>query len=221
MDLHKGAFVAEAKVMGYARVSSIGQKLDRQIAALKKYVSEENIVTDKQSGKNLERPGYLALKGPLGLRRGDVLVITSLDRLSRNKQEMKRELEWFKEHEIRLQVIDLPTTMIQLGEGQEWIRDMVNNILIEVLSSIAEEERRTIRKRQREGIATAKAQGKRFGRPEKEYPKSWESYYARYKDGEITRRFLMEQLGIEVDRFKYLARKYEKEKTSKAEQTDN
>lgn len=205
------------KIMGYARVSSSGQNLDRQLLSLRKYVPEENIVTDKQSGKNLERPGYRALKGPLGLRQGDVLVITSLDRLSRNKEEMKQELQWFKEHGIHLQVLDLPTTMIQLGEGQEWIRDMVNNILIEVLSSIAEEERRTIRQRQQEGILAARIQGKRFGRPEKEYPENWAIYYARYKQGELTRKYLLQQMGITVERFKYLAGKYEREQTEKGE----
>ena len=205
--------------MGYARVSSTGQNLDRQLMALKKYVQEENIVTDKQSGKDLERPGYQALKGPLGLRRGDILVITSLDRLSRNKEEMKEELRWFKDHGICLQIIDLPTTMIQLGEGQEWIRDMVNNILIEVLSSIAEEERRTIHQRQKEGIAAARAQGKRFGRPEKGYPEDWEVCYARYRQGELTRKYVLEQLGIGVDRFKYLCRKYEREQAGKNKST--
>lgn len=207
----------DTRVMGYARVSSTGQNLDRQLMALRKYVPDENIVTDKQSGKNLERPRYQALKGPLGLRRGDILVITSLDRLSRNKQEMKGELQWFKDHGIHLQVIDLPTTMIRLGEGQEWIRDMVNNILIEVLSSIAEEERRTIRQRQREGIAAARTQGKRFGRPEKEYPEDWEIYYARYKQGELTRKYIVQQMGISVERFKYLARKYEKGQVKRGE----
>lgn len=164
--------MSETKVMGYARVSSTGQKLDRQIIELKKYVPEENIVTDKQSGKNLDRPGYNALKGPLGLRRGDILIIKSLDRLSRNKQDMKQELLWFQENGIQLQVLDIPTTMIQLEKGQEWIREMVNNILIEVLSSIAEEERRTIRQRQKEGIAAARATGKKFGRPQKDFPEN-------------------------------------------------
>ena len=128
---------------------------------------------------------------------------------------MKEELGWFKDHGIHLQVIDLPTTMVQLGEGQEWIRDMVNNILIEVLSSIAEEERRTIRRRQEEGIAAARAQGKRFGRPEKGYPENWAVYYARYKQGELTRKYVIERLGIGVDRFKYLSRKYEREQAGK------
>ena len=200
----------ESRVMGYARVSSTEQNLARQLVELKKYVPEENIVTDKQSGKDLNRPGYQALKGPLGLRRGDVLVVKSLDRLSRNKEEMKRELQWFKEHGIQLRVLDLPTTMIQLEAGQEWIREMVNNILIEVLSSIAEEERRTIRKRQREGIAAAKTAGVRFGPPDKGFPEEWESYYSRYTGGELTRKYVLEKLGISADRFKYLKRKYER-----------
>lgn len=199
----------ENKVMGYARVSSVGQNLDRQLIELRKYVPEENIIVDKSSGKNLERPGYQALKGVLGLRKGDTLVIKSLDRLSRNKEEMKQEVQWFKDNGICLRVIDLPTTMIQLGEGQEWIRDMVNNILIEVLSSIAEEERHLIKQRQREGIAAAKVKGTRFGRPQKSYPAQWDSYYMRYRKGEITRKYVLEQLGISADQFKYLVRKYE------------
>ena len=109
--------MGEQRILGYARVSSTGQNLDRQIMELKKYVPEENIVVDKASGKNLDRPGYQALKGALGLRKGDVLVIKSLDRLSRNKREIKQELEWFREKGIILKIIDLPTTMIQLPEG--------------------------------------------------------------------------------------------------------
>ena len=83
---------------GYARVSSTEQNLDRQILALKEFVSEENIVVDTASGKNTEREGYQALKGRLGLREGDTLYVTSLDRLSRNKEDIKQELQWFKEH---------------------------------------------------------------------------------------------------------------------------
>ena len=202
--------MSESRIMGYARVSSTEQNLARQLADLKKYVPEENIVTDKQSGKDLNRPGYQALKGPLGLRRGDVLYIKSLDRLSRNKEEMKQELKWFKDQGIQLKVLDLPTTMIQLEEGQEWIREMVNNILIEVLSIIAQEERHTIRKRQREGIDAAKQAGVRFGAPDKGFPEEWESYYARYRKGELTRKYVLEKLGLSVDRFKYLKKKYER-----------
>ena len=201
----------EGKIMGYARVSSKEQNLDRQIMALKQYVPEENIVVDKASGKDLQRPGYQALKGALGLRRGDTLVIKSLDRLSRNKAEMKQELKWFQDNGITLKIIDLPTTMLTLGDGQDWIRDMINNILIEVLSSIAEEERRTIRQRQKEGIEAAKAKGQKFGRKDKGFPEAWELYYHRYKVGELKRAYVMKQLGINSDRFNYLKKKYEKE----------
>ena len=202
----------EQRVMGYARVSSKEQNLDRQLIALKKYVPEENIVIDKASGKDLMRPGYQALKGALGLRTGDTLYIKSLDRLSRDKEDMKNELRWFKDNGIILKVIDLPTTMIEIGEVQEWIRDMINNILIEVLSSIAEEERRTIRQRQREGIDAAKAKGVKFGRKDKGFPEGWELLYPRYKAGEIQRAYMMEQLGIGADRFDYLKRKYEQDR---------
>ena len=195
--------------MGYARVSSREQNLDRQIIALKEYVPEENIVIDKASGKDLIRPGYQALKGALGLRKGDILYIKSLDRLSRNKEDIKNELQWFKQNGITIKVIDLPTTMVEIGEGQEWIRDMINNILIEVLSSIAEEERRTIRQRQKEGIDAAIAKGVKFGRRDKGFPEGWELYYLRYKAGEIKRSYVIKKLGIGPNRFDYLKRKYE------------
>ena len=155
----------DSRTYYYARVSSKEQNLDRQIAAFKALgAADREIITDKESGKDLERVGYQALKNAL-LRRGDTLVVKSLDRLSRNKADIPNELRYFKENGIRLKVIDLPTTMMDLPEGQEWVFDMVNNILIEVLGTIAEQERETIRKRQAEGIEAAKAKGKKFGRP--------------------------------------------------------
>lgn len=141
---------------GYARVSSTEQNLDRQVLALQEYVKPEKIVMDRQSGKNLDRPGYNALKGIFGLRPGDVLYIVSLDRLSRNKEDIKNEVAWFKEHKVRLMILDLPSSMVQVPENQEWIIEMIQNILIEVLASMAEQERLMIRKRQREGIEAAK-----------------------------------------------------------------
>lgn len=108
------------KVFYYARVSSREQNLDRQIEAFKKLGADEReIIYDKESGKNLERVGYQALKNTL-LRSGDTLVVKSLDRLSRNKTDIKNELQYFKDNNIRLKVIDLPTTMMDLPKGQEW-----------------------------------------------------------------------------------------------------
>jgi len=185
----------------YARVSSREQNLDRQIAAfISLGAQERDIITDKESGKNLNRTGYQALKNAM-LRRGDTLVIKSLDRLSRNKTDIKNELQYFRDNGIRLKVIDLPTTMMQLPEGQEWVFDMVNNILIEVLGTIAEQERETIRKRQSEGIAAAKAKGKRLGRPCIAVPKNWDEIYAAWKDGQITAKAAIEQTGLKRTSF--------------------
>lgn len=199
----------ENRVMGYARVSSIGQNLDRQIMELKKYVPEENIVVDKISGKNLDRPGYQALKGTLGLRKGDVLYVKSLDRLSRNKSDIKTELLWFKEHGISLRILDLPTTLIHLETGQEWIQDMVNNILIEVMSSLAEQERVIIRQRQREGIEAAKANGKHLGRPRTRRPENWEEVYHGWRGGKITAKRACEMCGVKKSTFYNMVREYE------------
>lgn len=200
------------RIFGYARVSSIGQNLDRQILALKKYVSEDNIIIDKQSGKNLDRPGYQALKSQLGLRAGDKLYITSLDRLSRNKNDIKEELKWFSEHDIRLMILDLPTSMIEVPEGQNWIIDMINNILIEVLASMAEQERLTIKKRQREGIDAAKKNGKHLGRPRLVIPDNFPKVYAAWREQKITAKEATRTLGISASSFYRLVTKYEKEK---------
>ena len=145
------------KIYGYARVSTREQNLDRQIIALQQYgISDRDIVTDKESGKTLERDGYTFLKNRL-LRDGDVLVVKSLDRLSRNKNHIKQD---FKSRNIRVMVLDIQTTLIDPPEGQEWIIEMINTILIEVLASMAEQERLTTHARQQEGIAAAKVKGK-------------------------------------------------------------
>ena len=145
----------KSKTFYYARVSSQEQNLDRQITAFEAMgATERDIITDKRSGKDLDRAGYTALKTTL-LRRGDTLVVKSLDRLSRNKADINNELQYFHDNGIRVKVLDLPTTMLDYPPGQEWVLDMVNNILIEVLGTIAQQERETIRQRQAEGIAAA------------------------------------------------------------------
>ena len=192
-DKAEGAMIMESRTYYYARVSSKEQNLDRQIAAFKALGAQEReIITDKESGKDLDRAGYQALKNAI-LRRGDTLVIKSLDRLSRNKTDIKNELQYFKDNGIRLKVIDLPTTMMELPEGQEWVFEMVNNILIEVLGTIAEQERANIRQRQAEGIEAAKSNGKKLGRPALTFPTNWDSVYASWKAGEITAKTAMEQ----------------------------
>ncbi len=196
--------------MGYARVSSTEQNLDRQIDALRQHLPQENILVDKQSGKDLDRSSYKALKGALGLRAGDTLYVTSLDRISRSKTDLKNELAWFKEHEVRLKVLDLPTSLIEVPEGQDWILEMVTNILIEVLASMAEQERILIRKRQHEGIEAARRRGKYLGRPKISVPDNFPNIYTRWKGGDITAKAAMRILGLKRSTFYRMVKSYEK-----------
>lgn len=195
----------ESRTYYYARVSSREQNLDRQLAAFAALgASERDIITDKESGRDLNRSGYTALKTAM-LRRGDTLVVKSLDRLSRNKADIKNELQYFKDNGIRLKVLDLPTTLAEYPAGQEWVLDMVNNILVEVLASIAQQERETIRQRQAEGIATAKAQGKHLGRPRAIKPDNWDKVIVMWKSGKITAVEAMRQTGVKRSTFYKLA----------------
>ena len=149
-------------VYGYMRVSTKAQNLNRQEDALLEFgVEKDNIFADKESGKDFNREKYQEMKSIL--KRNDVLVIKELDRLGRNKKMVKEELEYFKNNGIRVKILNIPTTLIDFPEGQEWIMDMVNNIILEVISSIDEEERKKIKARQAEGIAAAKAGGVKFG----------------------------------------------------------
>ena len=195
------------RIYYYARVSSKEQNLDRQIEAFRKLGAEDReIICDKESGKDFNRSGYQALKTAM-LRSGDTLIVKSLDRLSRNKSDIKNELQYFKDNNIRLKVIDLPTTMMDLPDGQEWVFDMVNNILIEVLGTIAEQERETIRKRQREGIDAAKAKGKHLGRPKAVKPDNWDEIVSEWKQGRITARQAYTILGVSKSSFYKFASK--------------
>ena len=123
------------------------------------------------------------------MQQGDTLYLMSLDRLGRNKLEIKQELENLRAAGVQVRILDIPTTMMdfgQYGDMQRSIMEMVNNILIEVLSTTAESERRTIRKRQAEGISAAKAKGKHLGRPRIDYPNNWISVYHKWQNKEIT-----------------------------------
>ena len=196
------------KVYGYARVSTRDQNLDRQLKALADFgVEERDIVTDKESGKSLERVGYLMLKNHL-LREGDTLVVMSLDRLSRNKSHIKTELEYYREHHIRVKILDIPTTLIELPEEQDWIFDMINNILIEVLASIAEQERVRTLQRQAQGIAAAKEKGKHLGRPRASYPENWHEVYLEWTNGKITAKAAMYMLSLKRSTFYALVKQY-------------
>ena len=191
-------------IYAYLRVSTKEQNLERQLIAVRQYRAEmlsENIFSDKQSGKDFERTEYCRLKEVL--QPGDELIIKELDRLGRNKEEIKKELAWFKEHKIIVRILNVPTTLIDF-QGQEWIFDMINNILIEVMGAIAEQEREKILERQKEGIAAMPViEGKKvslktgnaMGRPVTEivdFPK----FLEKTKKGELSVAESCRQLGI-------------------------
>ena len=162
------------KIYGYARVSTKDQNLDRQLIALREFgIDDRDIIREKASGKSLNREAYQTLRNQL-LREGDTLVIVALDRLSRNKLHIKQELEYYRGRNIRVMVLDMPTTLCQVNEGQEWIIEMINAILVEVLASLAEQERVKTLTRQAEGIEAAKLQGKHLGRPKMKIPEGWD-----------------------------------------------
>ena len=184
------------RTYGYARVSSREQNEDRQLEALIKFgVPEQNIIIDKASGKDTEREGYQYLKRQI-LRKGDTLVIKELDRLSRNKADIKRELEEFKAAGVRVKILDIPTTLTDFPPEQAWVLEMINAILIEVLGAIAENERNKIQARQREGIDAAKKKNVRFGRPSKPLPDNWREVLAEVRCGNKKPVEAMKELGI-------------------------
>lgn len=166
--------------IGYVRVSSKSQNEARQMTKLNEYgIPTNRIYIDKQSGKDFERPAYQNMKQNV-LREGDELCITSYDRLGRNKDQIKDELKYYKEHNIKVRILNLPTTLTDEDNNsvQARINETVNNIMIELLACIAEEERASILKRQDEGIAEWKKTGntktgKRYGRPRKDLTKSF------------------------------------------------
>lgn len=200
-------------IFGYIRVSSRDQNPERQIEALKEYEKElkdENIYIDKQSGKDFNRQKYQELK--MILREGDTLIIKELDRLGRNKKMIKDELDSLNEKGVRVKILNIPTTLIELPEENTWVIKMVNNILIEVLGAIAEEERIKIRERQREGIEIAKREGKYKGRKPSELPKNFPNLYNRWKEGSITAVEFTKLLGYKSRNTTYQKiRQYEKD----------
>ena len=186
----------------YARVSSKDQNLDRQLEAAKAYKNIDRVFPDKQSGKDFDRPEYIKMKSIV--KPGDEIIVKELDRLGRDKEGIKEEIRWFKEHGVILRILDVPTTLIDF-QGQDWIADMVNNILIEVLGAIAQNEREKTHKRQREGIdAMQVVNGKRvsakkgttYGRQAISLSDDFEKFLKKQKDGELTVTECCNALGI-------------------------
>lgn len=201
------------KVYGYARVSTKGQKLDRQIVELKSYNPNIILFTDKKSGRDFDRKEYEILKRIVDP--GDTIVVKEMERFGRNKKAIKEELEYFNKKGVRVVILDIPTTTMDLSSMEEGIAKemikMITNILIEVLATVAETDYKKIKTRQAEGIAVAKQKGQHLGRPKAEYPPLWEMYYTQWKNKEsgITAKECMDQLGLKKTTFYKLVKKFE------------
>lgn len=176
----------------YTRVSTKEQNLARQLEEAKVYKNVDEVFCDKQSGKTYNRPEYERLKSIV--KKGDEVIVKEMDRLGRNKRATKEEIEWFKEQGITLRILEIPTTLIDFN-GQEWIADMINNMLIEVLATMAEQEVKKIDRRRAEGIAAmpiingkkvSTKTGRNYGRPSVEVADDFEKFLEKQKRGEIS-----------------------------------
>ncbi|MCD7884998.1 MAG: recombinase family protein [Lachnospiraceae bacterium] len=195
---------------GYVRVSSKDQNEDRQLIALHEQgIPDKNIYMDKQSGKDFNRPQYKKLVRKL--RKDDLLYIKSIDRLGRNYEEIQNQWRILtKEKGADIVVLDMP--LLDTRRGKDLMGTFLSDIVLQVLSFVAENERTNIKQRQAEGIAAAKARGVRFGRPPKPLPENFHSVYQRWKAGKITGLAAAAECGMPMSTFLYRAEIYEKAK---------
>lgn len=173
-----------SNVYGYIRVSTRDQNEDRQILAMReKAVPEENTFTDRQSGKDFERPAYRSMLRRL--KKNDLLYVKSIDRLGRNYQEILEQW-WFltKERGVDIVVLDMP--LLDTRRGRDLMGTFLSDIVLQVLSFVTENERTNTRARQAEGIAAAKARGVRFGRPPRPLPSGFARSAERCLSGELS-----------------------------------
>ena len=197
-------------IYGYIRVSSRDQNEDRQMIALKEVgVPDKNIYLDKQSGKDFNRPQYKKLLRKM--KKDDLLYIKSIDRLGRNYEEILQQWRILtKEKGIDIVVLDMP--LLDTRRGKDLMGTFLSDIVLQVLSFVAENERANIRQRQAEGIAAAKEKGVRFGRPPKPLPDNFYGCYLRWKRGEITGTAAAKECGMPLATFRYRAGIYENAK---------
>ena len=194
-------------VYGYIRVSSKDQKEDRQQIALKEVgVERQNIYVDKQSGKDFNRPQYKKMLRKL--KKGDLLYIKSIDRLGRNYEEILQQWRILtKEKGVDIVVLDMP--LLDTRRGKDLMGTFLSDIVLQVLSFVAENERTNIKQRQAEGIAATKAQGIKFGRPPLPLPDNFYEVHKAWRSKKITLKQVAEACNMPVGTFYGKARKFE------------
>ena len=184
----------EQQIYGYVRVSTKEQNVDRQLIAMREFgVPEKNILIEKQSGKDFERPKYQRLLKKL--KPGDTLVVKSIDRLGRNYDEILEQWRSItKKREAAIVVLDMP--LLDTRQGRDLTGTLIADIVLQLLSYVAQTEREFIRQRQAEGIAAAKARGVRFGRSPLDIPETFNAVFIRWQNGEISARKAALELSI-------------------------
>ena len=189
---------------GYARVSTKEQREDRQLMALTEMrLSLENIYVDKQSGKDFERPMYRRLIKKL--KEEDLLYIKSIDRLGRNYEEILEQWRLLtREKKVDIVVLDMP--LLDTRRGKDLMGTFLSDIVLQVLSFVAENERKNIRERQREGIEAARQRGVRFGRPRKPLPENFDQLSQSWLEGEITGKQAADLCGMPLTSFRRKSR---------------
>lgn len=206
------AKISDRKTYGYIRVSSTDQNEDRQIIALReKGVDKRFIYADKQSGKDFDRPQYKRLMRKL--KRGDLLYILSIDRLGRNYVEIQDQWRILtKEIGVDICVIDMP--LLDTRQGKDLMGTFIADLVLQILSFVAQSERESIKKRQAEGIAAAKARGVKFGRPPKPLPDNFHIFCQLWRAGKITCSEAARKCGMPLATFRYRAEFCESQKTT-------
>lgn len=193
---------------GYIRVSSRDQNEERQLAALQALVPIENIYMDKQSGKDFNRPQYQ--KMIRRLKKDDLLYVKSIDRLGRNYEEIQNQWRMLtKEKRIDIVVLDMP--LLDTRRGKDLMGTFLSDIVLQVLSFVAENERTNIRQRQAEGIAAAKARGVKFGRPPIDPPEQFEKTIKLWEEKKINIQEAVQRSGMSESTFYRKARMYRTE----------
>ena len=210
-------------IYAYLRCSDESQHLDRQYAAIKNYtdIPEENYFADKVTGKTDQREQYQAMKvilknlaninnkRPEEQRDSIEVVIEDLDRLGRTKKIIRDEMQWFSDNGIKLRILEIPTTLVEIDGENDWVLEMVNRIIIEVYTALAEQELQKKERRTREGIEAAKLRGAYKGRKPIDTPANFETVYKRWKNKEITARKAMELTNLKTNTFYRIAKQFE------------
>ena len=189
----------EVRAYGYVRVSTTDQNEDRQLIALSyKDIDVENIYIDKISGKDFERPAYKKMKSQM--KKGDILYILSIDRLGRNYEEIQEQWRQLtKEIGIDICVIDMP--LLDTRNGKDLMGTFIADLVLQILSFVAQNERENIRKRQAEGIAAAKGRGVHMGRPASEVPCDFEYFVYLWKHKRMKLEVILDECGISESTF--------------------